>query len=103
MPESIARADAIRILEAAVDSGAPEFNHGNYRKCVSIYVAACNRIIEGAGDEIDPTTVGILELSVQRVRQIKDAQDRAWALRNGIDLAYYALNQRGALAAGGGH
>ena len=91
MPTSLDADGARKLLENSVSAGARSFNHGDFHDCCETYTVSCNRIIE-QGESLPEEVAAVLKISLKRAKETKSEQERAWILRHGIDLAYYALN-----------
>ena len=93
LPPSLNRSEVIDLLEETVAKGAPLYNAGNKKQCEKIYRNAMISIVENAGSDVPSSVVDILRLSVNRSKNIERHEEPSWVLRNGIDLAYYALDK----------
>ena len=93
LPPSINRSDAMNLLEETVAKGARLYNHGDKRACERLYRNAMKRIINEAGSDIPNSAVGILRVSLNRTKHLERHEEPCWVLRNGIDLAYFALSE----------
>lgn len=93
LPPSINREAAMTLLEETVARGAREYNDGNKKQCERLYRAAMARIIQNAGSDVPASAIDILQLSLSRSKKIEKHEDPCWVLRNGIDLAYFALEK----------
>lgn len=93
LPAQLGAAGARQRLEAAVADGAARFNRGDAHACLRVYSETLEGILADAGPGLPQDCIRILELSLERVQDHKSAEDKCWALRQGIDLAYYALGR----------
>ena len=85
----------MRLLEETVATGAKLYNSGKEKDCEKLYRSAMSKIVENAGSDIPASTVEILRLSLKRSKDIERHEEPCWVLRQGIDLAYYSLEQAG--------
>lgn len=91
LPPKLTAADSRRLLEDAVVKGSRAFNNGDTKTCASVYEAACREIVDG-GFELPESVPAVLKASLERASGLSHAREQAWALRHGIDLAYYSLH-----------
>lgn len=91
LPPSLSTSDSRELLESAVAKGSKAFNNGDFHTCCSIYESACQEIIDG-GSELPAGVNTALTAALRRAGKVKPEGERAWVLRHGIDLAYYALH-----------
>lgn len=94
MPETLDVARAQMILENAVSVGSQAFNHGDYHRCSEVYQEVCTQIVDDAS-ELPEEVSAVLQIALKRVKQLKSEREQSWTLRHGIDLAYFALEQKG--------
>ena len=90
MPTMLDVPAAKQLLESTVSRGAKAFNKGDFHTCSDLYFQSCSQIVEqgkGLPEEVD----SVLKISLRRAKGVKDEEERAWVLRHGIDLAYFAL------------
>ena len=78
------------MLINSVRTGASAFNSGDYHRCFEVYQSACKRIVS-EGEELPEEVPVVLEIALKRAKEKKSEQEKAWVLRHGIDLAFYAL------------
>lgn len=90
MPTTLDASGAKQLLEETVRRGAQAFNNGDFHTCADLYLTSCKRIVE-QGQTLPGEVGSVLKVSLKRAKEIRDEQERAWVLRHGIDLAYYAL------------
>lgn len=91
LPPKLTAADSRRLLEDAVVKGSRAFNNGDTKTCASVYEAVCREIVDG-GFELPESVPAVLKASLERASGLSHAREQAWALRHGIDLAYYSLH-----------
>ncbi|MFN3192610.1 MAG: fasciclin domain-containing protein [Aureliella sp.] len=91
MPTTLNVTSTTQLLEATVRKGAQAFNHGDYHDCADLYLTTCKRIV-AEGDMLPEEVPAVLQISLKRAKEKMSEKERAWVLRHGIDLAFYALN-----------
>lgn len=90
LPESLNAEATSDLLINSVRTGASAFNSGDYHRCFEVYQNACKRIVS-EGEELPEEVPVVLEIALKRAKEKKSEQEKAWVLRHGIDLAFYAL------------
>ena len=90
LPESLNAEATSDLLIDSVRTGASAFNNGDYHRCLEVYQSACKRIVS-EGEELPEEVPVLLEIALKRAKEKKSEQEKAWVLRHGIDLAFYAL------------
>ena len=90
LPESLNAEATSDLLIDSVRTGASAFNNGDYHRCFEVYQSACKRIVS-EGEELPEEVPVVLEIALKRAKEKKSEQEKAWVLRHGIDLAFYAL------------
>ncbi|MEL6107758.1 MAG: fasciclin domain-containing protein [Planctomycetota bacterium] len=90
MPTFLDSAGAKNLLEETVSRGARAFNKGDFHACSDLYLRSCSQIVE-QGQSLPMEVGSVLKISLKRAKGIKNEEERAWVLRHGIDLAYFAL------------
>ena len=90
LPESLNAEATSDLLIDSVRTGASAFNNGDFHRCFEVYQNACKRIVS-EGEELPEEVPVVLEIALKRAKEKKSEQEKAWVLRHGIDLAFYAL------------
>jgi transforming growth factor-beta-induced protein len=85
------RVDAI--YKRAVAFGVPRFNDGDPGACADIYEVACESILQLVGDLLPSEAKQNLKDALSNASQVSTDRSRAWALRRGLDAAWFALEQ----------
>ena len=91
LPTEINSQEARRRLEDAVKRGARLYNQGDMHACCQEYENVCRELVD-TGTQMPSTVTSVLSASLKRAESIRHEGERAWVLRHGIDLAYFALN-----------
>lgn len=92
MPTILDPSATSKLLQEAVSKGARAFNHGDFHECYDVYNNVCMTIVE-QGNSLPEEVGAVLEISLKRAKDDLSEKERAWVLRHGIDLAYFALNR----------
>jgi uncharacterized surface protein with fasciclin (FAS1) repeats len=91
LPRPMNRAQAMRMLEDAIERGVPVFNRGDHHECAEIYKAVCVAIVDSRSKKLPQATMTALKHGLNRAEHLHDATSQAWALRHGIDSAWVGL------------
>lgn len=91
LPQTLDSNGAKKLLQTSVSKGAKAFNKGDYHTCCEVYTASCTQIID-QGKTLPAEVEAVLQISLNRAKDQKSERERAWVLRHGIDLAYFALS-----------
>lgn len=87
-PEKLDPALAVaRVLEAAINRGAPLFNSGQVGACAAVYEIAVMAVIDLANELPEECRSGLTR-ALRQSREMTDASERAWVLRRAMDAAY---------------
>jgi uncharacterized surface protein with fasciclin (FAS1) repeats len=92
MPDEDERraADARRLIERAIDRGAPMYNHGQRAACTAVYMTAAEGLL--MGDVLSAESASALRRARWRAGNASDAGDRAWIMRRALDRVYEDLS-----------
>lgn len=85
---------AARVIESAIERGAPLFNNGDIEACVAVYEIAIESLIELKGDQLPGHIRPILTRALASARAEHDATESAWILRRALDAAYTAVTEQ---------
>lgn len=91
LPESLDSTGTQKLLQTSVSQGARAFNHGDYKQCADVYRQTCQKIIN-EGDSLPEEVPIVLEIALKRAKGKDTQKEKAWVLRHGIDLAFFALD-----------
>ena len=91
LPKTLDENGAMKLLQTSVNKGAKAFNSGDYHACCRVYSESCNQIIS-QGQTLPEEVEAVLQISLKRASGTKSEKEKAWVLRHGIDLAYFALS-----------
>ena len=82
-------AEALEIIDLAIDAGVPMFNHGNARATEAIYTVAAESLLRLGSLEADEERR--LKRGLKESRYNHDARESAWRLRYALDDVEAAL------------
>jgi len=85
------RTAARRLIELAVERGAPLFNAGQPEACSAIYELTARSVVLLAGEEVPAKVVDALQAGLVEVESMGDPAARAWRLRHALDAAHAHL------------
>ncbi|XHC26618.1 MAG: fasciclin domain-containing protein [Phycisphaerales bacterium] len=85
---------AARVIESAIERGAPLFNNGDADACVAIYEIAIESLVELEGDQLPGHLRPVLTRALAAARAEHDAEESAWILRRALDAAYSAVTEQ---------
>ncbi|MFB3429891.1 MAG: fasciclin domain-containing protein [Phycisphaerales bacterium] len=85
---------AARVIESAIERGAPLFNNGDADACVAIYEIAIESLVELKGDQLPGHLRPVLTRALAAARAEHDAEESAWILRRALDAAYSAVTEQ---------
>ena len=92
-PAAKNRQTVMRLLENAIDRGAPRFNDGDIESCVAIYATAAEAVVLLGGDLITGRERNALRAAIASK---SDAREQAWELRRAIDVVYERMDRESA-------
>ena len=84
--EQFGMRDARRVIELAIERGAPMFNHGNPAACAAIYEVAATSLM--GFDSISCGHRASLASALREIRHTHDERRQAWILRHALDDVY---------------
>jgi transforming growth factor-beta-induced protein len=93
LPEPMNPAQAMRMLDEAIQRGVPVFNRGDHHECAEIYKDVCMAIVSSKSDQLPQSVMAALKSGLERAEHQHDAGSRAWALRHGMDSAMIGLRE----------
>ena len=85
MPKQrMSRADVMNLIDMAIGSGAPMYNHGNPRGTVEIYATAARSMLTSNSD-LTRSEKALLMQGLSESMGLRDPRDQAWRLRYALD------------------
>lgn len=81
-----------RVIELAVDRGAPLYNMGQEAACAAVYEVASVALLANA--DLATAARDALLSGLERASRTHSPEDQAWRLREGLDAAYASLGRR---------
>ncbi len=94
-PEARGRASVMKLVENAIDRGAPRFNDGDMASCVAIYATAAEGLVELGSTLV---TKGERTMLESALASTKIDREQAWEFRRAFDAIYKRLDQTQAAA-----
>ena len=85
-----ASARAMRMIEGAIQRGAPLYNAGQVSACVAVYEVAASAVLMYE-DELPREARMALTNAMRESSRLHSTDDRAWAMRRGLDRAAMVL------------
>ena len=82
--------DARRLIERAIDRGAPMYNHGQRAACTAVYMTAAEGLLMSG--VLAEESASALRRARWRAGNAGDADDRAWIMRRALDRVYEDLS-----------
>jgi uncharacterized surface protein with fasciclin (FAS1) repeats len=83
-PKAMSAGDALAMLESAVSQGVPVYNMGNHAQCCQIYTNVLKQIRDEGISGMN--VVSTASNTMNNASHSMNDSDRAWALRQGIDM-----------------
>ena len=90
-PEKSVSQELSKIIETAIESGAPLYNKGQREACVAIYKITVQSIIVAAKDELSAAALKDLKTALNKIKNTHSTSSNAWTLRGALDRTYKAL------------
>ncbi|MEM8680817.1 MAG: fasciclin domain-containing protein, partial [Planctomycetota bacterium] len=85
--EKQAAAHPRRMIELAIQKGAPMYNAGHHQRCADVYMSTVETLL--ASDSQMPEGVTrVLNTAANQVRHCGCSNTNAWTLRHALDRAY---------------
>lgn len=81
-----------RLIQVAIEHGAPLYNSGKPEQCAKVYHAAMQKLMSLCATDMCPNTRRHMETRVASASRAGDADSQAWMLRKALDEAYLALS-----------
>jgi len=90
LPEAPTSAKAMRMIDGAIQRGAALYNDGQAAACAAVYEVAASALLM-YDEELPREARMALRAAMQDSARMHDADDRAWAMRRGLDRAAMVL------------
>ncbi|MEO1534265.1 MAG: fasciclin domain-containing protein [Planctomycetota bacterium] len=91
---------ATRVLTLAIERGVPLFNDGQTAACAAIYEVAIASVLALEGG-LDQSQRNTLQAALNNGRSERNAAERAWVFRRGMDGVLPASDRPGAMVTSG--
>jgi len=82
-PEQLSREEAHNMIVAAINKGAPMYNHGNHKGTVKVYTMAVEALLDRA--DLYATERTRLKTGLEESGAVNSSQEKAWGLRYALD------------------
>ncbi len=80
----MSRSDVMNLIDMAIGSGAPMYNHGNPRGTVDIYSTAARSMLTSSSDLTSEDKARLMQ-GLSESRDLMDPREQAWRLRYALD------------------
>jgi len=80
----MSRSDAMNLIDMAIGSGAPMYNHGNPRGTVDVYSTAARSMLTSSSDLSSEDKARLMQ-GLSESRDLMDPREQAWRLRYALD------------------
>ncbi len=77
-----------RMIEMAIQQGAPLYNHGNAGQCAKVYMTTVETLLTSQDDSMCSATRHSLQTALTSARGTTCSDTQAWTLRRALDSAY---------------
>ncbi len=77
-----------RMIEKAVEQGAPLYNSGHHDACAKVYSKTIEDLLSAQSHGMCPSTTHTLQAALTSSQQTNCSATRAWTLRRALDVAY---------------
>jgi transforming growth factor-beta-induced protein len=95
MAAGVAPTSPGEVIRGAIARGVPLFNEGNPGACAAVYETAAGGVIASRDPRVTDAVRSGLERAVRDAAAERDAAERAWILRRGLDAALVELDRAG--------
>ena len=90
--QEVSRHEARQMIEQSVSRGVKLFNSGHHAACADVYMSTARKMMS-YGDQMPPAVMTSLTDAVAEAEHVSCPTQRSWALRHGLDRAYYAMQR----------
>ncbi|WP_428390020.1 fasciclin domain-containing protein [Mucisphaera sp.] len=87
------QAAAAALIESAIERGVPLFNRGDADACLAVYEVAVMGLLTADDATVPVEVKSLLVRAVDMADRRRGDEDKAWALRRGLDAALVTLNR----------
>ena len=88
--KKISAREARHMIRQAVAKGAPLFNAGHADACAKVYMTTMQEMLQ-YGDQMPTEITSRMQQVISHAEHTSCAVKRSWALRHGLDQAYYQM------------
>jgi len=87
-PEKQSSVHPRRMIEMAINEGAPMFNEGHVDACAQIYMNTVRELLTNASGSLGCSTKSTLQHALHTAQATSSASSQAWTLRRALDVAH---------------
>lgn len=80
-----------RMIELAINQGAPLYNGGHISECAQIYMTTVQSLLASEGHTMASTTKHTLQSALTSAQHCSCSDTQAWTLRHALDNAYNSM------------
>ena len=80
-----------RMIELAIEQGAPMYNSGHASQCASVYMNTVTGLLSSDQSLMSTSTRQVLQSALTNANQTTCPNTQAWALRHALDHAYTSM------------
>ncbi|WP_442508547.1 fasciclin domain-containing protein [Novipirellula sp. SH528] len=80
-----------RMIESAIERGAPMYNSGHVGQCASVYMTTVSDLLANNGDTMSSSTRHTLQTALMSAQHSSCSDTQAWTLRHALDHAYNSM------------
>lgn len=92
-PEESPGEKLAKLIEEAVEAGAPLYNKGQQEACAVIYKMAVKSLSIAGKEVLSKESLKLLENALNRIEHSKSASSKAWTLRGALDRVYEDISK----------
>ena len=83
--------DPRRMIETAINQGAPLYNGGHAGECAKVYMSTVQTLISSQGHAMSASTMHTLQRALTSAEHTSCVDSQAWTLRHALDSAYNSM------------
>ena len=80
-----------RMIELAINQGAPLYNGGHISECAQIYMTTVQSLVSSQGHQMSTSTMNTLQSALTSAQHCSCSDTQAWTLRHALDSAYNSM------------
>ena len=94
LPEPTPEDRARKLIELAIQRGAPLFNDGQTAACAAIYEITAKGLLQSGADILSRADRETLRKALDEIGDLDSSRSNAWTLRRALDSVYRSLTRR---------